>query len=973
VAKSAEFVVEITANLQAIKAGLRSLQGDINKIKNDAAKPGKGIDLGIDKTKSSIQGAITAVKGLIASYAGLQTVTGLARLADEAATLNARLKLATNSQEELNQAQAGTFDIAQRTRTSVGATIDLYARLERSTRDLGVNQATLLQLTESINQAAQISGGGPGAEAALFQLSQGLASGTLRGEELNSVLEQTPRISQAIADGLGVPIGKLRELAEEGELTAERVGQALLSQKDKIAKEYSALPLTISGAITQLSNAFLKYVGETDKATGSSRQIAEAIKTLADNLPEIINAVVQLTKAWAAYFVLFKALPKLIALSQAGFVALGRSIFLYKKGADAAAASTGMLSTKLGKFQAASVAFIAGWELGTYLRENFASIELAGNFLVEGLLIKWEQLKKGARILVAFFSTAFEDLWNIITFQDREDAASKFKQQMDKIVKESDDAVAAIKENFQSVYDDIEQGGSIAQREAAAAAREAKRLQDELAKQKVGIPDQPDAAPAAGGDEGKENKFNANLRAALDENELLIDSIDRALSELERRYDDNLVSLNDYYAERARLQTQSIDTEIAVKRQELDALKAEEQQLRAEGGDNTGNVEAQSRVLTEIVKLERERAEVAPAAAREQAAAERELADQLLQVKARLAEAAGQTAESRRQQIEAEFAELRANLQSAGDTAGLALVDRLINVEAAKANLDEIEGNISETLGNLRAQEDNITAQIDAGLVGQFRGEEQLQALREKSIEQLKRYKAELEAAYAAAKDPAIQAEISKRITELDTELARVTASTQQLQNQLRDIGQSGLETFFNDVMAGTKSIGDAFRGLILQIAKDIGALAAKNVAGAITGQLSGAFGGGGGGFDFGSLFSKAGSFLSSFFHRGGIVGQGAPVQRMVPAWAFAGAPRYHSGGMAGLKPDEVPAVLQKGEEVLAKDDPRNAANGQQGGFRVVNVLDPKMAGDYLESSEGERVIMNIIGRNPGQVRQLLG
>ena len=225
-AKSAEFVVEITANLQAIKAGLRSLQRDISTLKSEAAKPAKGIDLGLDKTKSSIQGAIVAVKGLIASYAGIQGVVGLGRLADEAATLNARLRLATRNQQEFNQAQAGTFDIAQRTRTSVGATIDLYARLERSTRQLGVNQATLLQLTESINQAAQISGGGPGAEAALFQLSQGLASGTLRGEELNSVLEQTPRISQAIADGLGVPIGKLRELAQAGELTAEAVGGA---------------------------------------------------------------------------------------------------------------------------------------------------------------------------------------------------------------------------------------------------------------------------------------------------------------------------------------------------------------------------------------------------------------------------------------------------------------------------------------------------------------------------------------------------------------------------------------------------------------------------------------------------------------------------------------------------------------------------------------------------------------------------
>jgi molybdopterin converting factor small subunit len=440
------------------------------------------------------------------------------------------------------------------------------------------------------------------------------------------------------------------------------------------------------------------------------------------------------------------------------------------------------------------------------------------------------------------------------------------------------------------------------------------------------------------------------------------------LTALEQRYDDNLVGLSAYYAERTRLQTQSVDAELQAKRQELVALEAEESQLRAGGQDNTGNVEARARLLTEIVKLERDRAEIGVTAAREQAAAERELADQLLQVRARLAEATGQTAEARRQQIEAEFAELRSSLEASGNAAGVELVDRLINVESAKANLDELQTSITDTLQNLRAQEDNITAQIDAGIIGQVRGEEDLQNLRERSIEQLQRYRVALEAAYAAAKDPAIQAEIQKRLTDLDTELARVTASTQQLRNQLRDIGQNGLEGFFRDITSGTKSIGDAFKGLISSIAGDIAALASRNVAEAIVGQISGAFGGGGGNF-LGSI----GTFFSSFFHRGGIVGQGAQIQRAVPAWAFAGAPRFHSGGVAGLKPDEVPAVLQRGEEVLAKNDPRNAANGQQGGFRVVNVVDPKMAADYLESSEGERVIMNIIGRNPGQVRQLLG
>lgn len=968
-----ELEIAIGADITEIKRALQALGKDIQTVKNTASKPASfGLD--VDKAKAGMAGLLSQIRAAVAAYASFQGVGALARLADEANVLAARLKLATRTQEEFSRAQAGTFDIAQKTRTSLGATIDLYARLERSTRQLGVNQATLLQLTESINQAATITGGGASAEAALFQLSQGLASGTLRGEELNSVLEQTPRISQAIADGIGVPIGALRDLAQEGKLTADVVARALLSQRDVIAKEFGQLPQTIAGSFTNLRNAFLQFVGEADKAAGASAAVAKAIQSLASNLPTIIGLVVKLATVWGTYIAVFKVLPALVALVIAAKARLVAVLATLTTGATAATAATTRLGVALQRLQAAVLVFVAAFQLGKWLREEFSIVELAGNKAVEAVLVEFETMKKYARILVAFFSTAFDDLYAIITFSDRKDAAGAFKAQMNKIVAESDAAVAAIRDNFQSVYDDIEQGGSITDRRAKQAADAAKRMRDEIRNQNLEIAAPPEQAAAASGGKAKENKFNSNLRAVADENALILDNIDRALDELERRYDDNLVSLNAYYAERTRLQNDAINAELDGKRQELAALQAEEQRLRAEGGDNSSNVEAQSRILTDIVKLERERAEIAPAAAREQAAAEKDLADQLLQVKARLAEATGQTAEARRQQIEAEFAELRTNLQLSGDEAGLALVDRLINVEAARANLDELEGEISDTLQTLRAQEDNITAQIDAGLIGQFRGEEQLQTLREQSIEQLKQYKAALEAAYAAAKDPAIQAEIQKRITELDTEIARVTATTRVLQNQLRDIGQNGLENFFNDIMSGTKSIGDAFRGLILQIAKDIGALAAKNVAGSIMGQITGAFGGGGGGFSFGDLFSKAGSFFSSFFHRGGIVGQGAPMQRMVPAWAFSGAPRYHSGGMAGLKPDEMPAVLQKGEEVLAKNDPRNAANGSQANaFRVVNVIDPKMAGDYLESSEGERVIMNIIGRNPGQVRQLLG
>lgn len=994
-AGSAEFVVEISANLKAIKSALAGVQRDITNLKTNAAKPGPGIDLGLDKARTQIAGVVGSVKALIASYAGFQGLTGLGRIADEAQVLNARLRLATRNQEQFNLAQRGTFDIAQATRTSVASTIDLYSRLERSTRELGTNQSTLLQLTESINQAAQISGGGPGAEAALFQLSQGLASGVLRGEELNSVLEQTPRIGQAIADGLNVPIGALRKLAEEGKLTSKVIGDAILSQREVLNEEFAKLPLTISGAFTQLRNSFALFVGQADQAAGASSKVANAIAALARNLPQVIDAALRVAAVFASYVVTMRILPGLLLAATLAQTKLADASKLLAANTNAAGKAVAFLQLQLARLQLGIPALVAGLSIGGYLRENFAEAEAAGIYLVRFLLVAVEKLKLGFNVVTVDIGGQFDRMWAAIknagasalnglagaleslpfsssraagaavraaaeSLKSSGESVDETKRKIAELTAEAEKNIATIRKITDEQIDDTF-AGSIAERERRAAEQERLRLEAELAAQQLKLGDGPPAAD--------KSKFNERLVAVADENALIIDNIDRALSDLENRYEDNLVSLTDYYRRRSELQTESIDAELASKRLELSALQKEAEGLRTSGGDNTSNIEAQSRLLADIVVLERDRAAIGAQSAREQAAAERELADELLKVRARLAEASGQTAESRRLQIETEFSELIGRFKAEGNQAGVEFVERLINVEAARARLDELSGQISETLQTLRANEDNITAQIEAGLIGQARGEEELQNLRERSIEQLARYRDALEAAYNAARDPAIQNEIRKRLVELDTETARVTATTQRLRNQLTDIGQQGLEQFFNDLMSGTKSIGDAFRGLIGNIAASIGRLASENVARAILGQVGSAFGGGGGDF-FGSITK----FFAGIFHRGGIVGRGAVPGRMVPAWAFAGAPRFHSGGIAGMKQDEVPAVLQKGEEVLAKNDPRNAANGGgQQPFRVVNVLDPRLAGDYLESSEGERVILNVIGKNPGQVRQLLG
>jgi tape measure domain-containing protein len=226
------------------------------------------------------------MRGLLAAYASLRSVQALAQISDEATNLQGRLHLATTSQEAFNAAYRGVLAIAQATRQPLASTIDLYARIERSTRSLVLDQQQLLGLTQTISQAVALSFASvAGGEAAIMQLGQGLSVGVLRGQDLNSVLEQTPRLAEAIQSGLkalGVKgADNLKKIAEEGKLTTELVLRAIQTQSQAVSEEFAQLPLTIGGALTQLRNAFTVTVGETERAVGVAGAFSREIAALA--------------------------------------------------------------------------------------------------------------------------------------------------------------------------------------------------------------------------------------------------------------------------------------------------------------------------------------------------------------------------------------------------------------------------------------------------------------------------------------------------------------------------------------------------------------------------------------------------------------------------------------------------------------------------------------------------------------------
>lgn len=199
------------------------------------------------------------------------------------ATLAARIKLVTGEGAAFDTAFAGVFDVATRTNTAVEQTGILFTRLAEAGKLIGVSSAEALRLTETINQAVQLSGASADSSgAAIQQLIQGLQSGVLRGDEFNSVMEQSPRLAKALADGLGVTTGELRKMAEAGALTSQTVIASLQGQSAALQAEFESLPQTVGRALQSLSNSWIQYVGEVDKATSSARELAEAFRKSAD-------------------------------------------------------------------------------------------------------------------------------------------------------------------------------------------------------------------------------------------------------------------------------------------------------------------------------------------------------------------------------------------------------------------------------------------------------------------------------------------------------------------------------------------------------------------------------------------------------------------------------------------------------------------------------------------------------------------
>ena len=202
----------------------------------------------MDELKGKIGAAVVA-------YASLRGISNVINISDELTLTTARLNMMNDGLQSTKQLQDLIFLSAERSRASYTDTADIVAKLGLRAADAFDSNIQTIQFAENLNKQFIIAGASQEEmNSASLQLTQALGSGVLRGEELNAVFESAPNVIQTIADYLDVPIGKIREMASDGEITAEIVKNAMLSATDDINAQFDSMPKTFGQIATSIKN-----------------------------------------------------------------------------------------------------------------------------------------------------------------------------------------------------------------------------------------------------------------------------------------------------------------------------------------------------------------------------------------------------------------------------------------------------------------------------------------------------------------------------------------------------------------------------------------------------------------------------------------------------------------------------------------------------------------------------------------------
>ena len=306
---------KLARSSQAVSKGFDRQSTSMRRVAGDSQRVARGLSA-VSTSLNIVQGPLGPLAGRVSALSrAVSELTGfrlgiagvasslfvLGSVGNSYATLEARLRGAFIEQGRVNSAMRDIAGIATNARAALDPVAETYVKITKASEQFAVSQERSARLVETITKAAVLSGGSTQSqEAGLTQFGQGFASGNLAGDELKSVRENTFVLAQAIANGLGIATGELKEFAAQGKLTSQELVRALEIAAVEIDARFAAMPKTLGQSLTELRNQFTLMVGQFDQTVGFSRRLAAAISSVSAALPVLAAGAVGLGAAFAS-------------------------------------------------------------------------------------------------------------------------------------------------------------------------------------------------------------------------------------------------------------------------------------------------------------------------------------------------------------------------------------------------------------------------------------------------------------------------------------------------------------------------------------------------------------------------------------------------------------------------------------------------------------------------------------------------
>lgn len=291
-----ELIIKISANSQSFQTEISraSRMGqDYYRTMQNGGRQAAAASRESERALSDLTDGFASA-GRAAAAATAAFATGkLVQIADEWNSVNARLKQASSSADDFAFSQRQLMEISQRTGTAFSDNANLFSRAAASMREYGYSSDEVLKITEAVSTGLKLSGANTQeASSVITQFSQALAQGVLRGEEFNAVNEAGDRVIRALAAGMGVARKDLKSMADQGQLTIDKVVPALMSQLGSLQGEFANMPQTVSGSLQKVTNSFMAWVGGVNQATGATDALSGGLDSVAQTLDSFTSSAV---------------------------------------------------------------------------------------------------------------------------------------------------------------------------------------------------------------------------------------------------------------------------------------------------------------------------------------------------------------------------------------------------------------------------------------------------------------------------------------------------------------------------------------------------------------------------------------------------------------------------------------------------------------------------------------------------------